>query len=65
MKWVILHVTARTVPEVVALDHVVVVVVAAAAALTCVATTATRWATSRATVQLWRSSHDLALAGIQ
>jgi hypothetical protein len=64
MKWVILHVTARTVPEVVALDHVVVVV-AVAAALTCVATTVTRWATSRATVQLWRSSHDLALAGIQ
>lgn len=59
MKWVILHEIVQTPVEVEVLDHAMAsaAVVAAAAvvvvALTCVATTATRWATSRATVQLY------------
>jgi len=58
MKWVILHEIVQTPVEVEVLDHAMAsaAVVAAAAVvvvLTCVATTATRWATSRATVQLY------------
>lgn len=60
MKWVILHEIVRTAVEVEVLDHamasaavVAAAVVVVVAALTCAATTATRWATSRATVQLY------------